>query len=50
MMMAPTPVDDQATAIATPRRRAGNQRPTTEALSTPLKHAVPRPMTIPRPR
>ena len=50
MTMAPTPVADQATAIATPMRRAGNQRPTSEALSTPPSEAPAKPMTMPRPR
>ena len=39
MTMAPTPDADQATASATPSRRAGNQRPSSEALSTPDSEA-----------
>ena len=35
MTMVPTPDADQATASATPSRCAGNQRPSSEALSTP---------------
>ena len=40
----------QATASATPRRREGNQRPSSDELSTPPSDAPPKPMTMPRPR
>ena len=48
--MAPTPAADQATASATPSRRAGNQRPSSEELNTPDSEALPNPITTPRPR
>ena len=50
MTMAPTPEADQATASATPRRLAGNQRPSRVELSTPDSEAPPKPMTMPRQR
>ncbi len=50
MTMAPTPEADQATASATPSRRAGNQRPSSEDESTPDTQVPPKPMTMPRPR
>jgi hypothetical protein len=45
--MVPTPVADQATASATPSRRAGNQRPSSPALSTPDTAAPPKPSMTP---
>ena len=45
--MVPTPVADQATASPTPSRRAGNQRPSSEALSTPDTEAPPKPSITP---
>ena len=45
--IVPTPVADQATASATPRRRAGNQRPSSPALSTPETDAPPKPSMTP---
>ena len=50
MTMVPTPDADQATASATPSRCAGNQRPSSEALSTPASEAPAKPMTMPSAR
>ena len=47
MSMVPTPEADQATASATPSRRVGNQRPSSEALSTPSTAAPPKPSMTP---
>jgi hypothetical protein len=47
MPIVPTPAADHATASATPRRCAGNQRPSNEALSTPASEALAKPMTMP---